>query len=162
MTIQFSVAIRNAMADQVEGVIGASAVLRMRTGAKPADCAAADSGTVLATMTLPASWLNAAAAGVVTISGLWQDLLADAAGTIGHFRIYDSTGTVCGCQGSVTITGGGGDMTVDNPVLAVGQPITVTLFTLTAPNAYCASEALGRVGAHGFVHDQFDRGPRDH
>ena len=38
-------------------------------------------------------------------------------------------------QGTVTATGGGGDMTVDNVVFAAGQSFTVTGFTLTAGNA---------------------------
>lgn len=54
MALQLSVAVRNARADVVESTIGASAILRIRTGPAPADCAAADAGTVLATLTLPA------------------------------------------------------------------------------------------------------------
>jgi hypothetical protein len=38
-------------------------------------------------------------------------------------------------QGSITATGGGGDMTLDNTSIASGQTITVTGFTLTAGNA---------------------------
>jgi hypothetical protein len=35
----------------------------------------------------------------------------------------------------VTATGGGGDLTVDNVVFAVGQQFTVTGYTKTAGNA---------------------------
>lgn len=135
MTMQYSVAIRNARLDQVESTIGTSAVLKIRTGAPPANCAAADSGTVLATLTLPSDWMAAASAGAKSKSGTWEDTSADAAGTAGHFRIYASDGTTCGIQGTVTATGGGGDMTLDNAVLAVGQDVIVTAFTLTAGNA---------------------------
>jgi hypothetical protein len=38
-------------------------------------------------------------------------------------------------QGTVTATGGGGDMTVDNTSFATGQAFTVTVFTLNAGNA---------------------------
>jgi hypothetical protein len=38
-------------------------------------------------------------------------------------------------QGTVTATGGGGDMTVNNTSFALGQTFTVTGFTLTAGNA---------------------------
>lgn len=38
-------------------------------------------------------------------------------------------------QGTVTATGGGGDMTVDNTSFASGQQFTVTGFTITAGNA---------------------------
>lgn len=135
MTLQLSVAARNALLDSLETTVGATAVLRLRTGAPPATCATADSGTVVATMTLPADWMAAASGGTKALSGTWQDTSADAAGTVGHFRIYDSGGTVCGMQGTVTISGGGGDMTLDNNVLALGQQVTITSFTLTAPNA---------------------------
>lgn len=135
MALQYSTAVRNAKLDAVETSIGVSAVLKIRTGAPPADCAAADSGTVLATLNLPSDWMAAAAAGAKSKTGTWEDTSADAAGTAGHFRIYDSGGTVCGMQGTVTATGGGGDMTVDNTSFAVAQDVLVTGFTLTAGNA---------------------------
>lgn len=134
MTIQYSTAVRNARLDAVESTIGVSAILKIRTGAAPANCAAADSGTVLASMSLPSDWMAAASGGTKAKSGTWEDASADAAGTAAHFRIYDSGGTVCGIQGTVTATGGGGDLTLDNTVLAVGQDILITGFTLTAGN----------------------------
>lgn len=135
MAVQLSTAVRNARLDAIETTIGTSAVLKLRTGAQPANVATADSGTVLATMTLPSDWLAAAAAGSKAKSGTWSDPAADAAGTAAHFRIYASDGTTAHIQGSVTITGSGGDMTLDNNVLAVGQLITITSFTLTDGNA---------------------------
>lgn len=135
MALQFSVAVRNAMLDAIETTVGASAILKIRTGAKPADCATADSGTVLATLTLPADWMANASGGQKAKSGTWEDLSADNGGTAGHFRVYDSTGTVCHKQGSVTGTGGGGDMELNNVVLAAGQDFQVTSFTLTAGNS---------------------------
>lgn len=134
MTLQLSTAVRNARLDAIESTIGVSATMRIRTGAPPATCATADSGTVLATLTLPSDWMAAASGGSKALSGTWQDLSADASGTAGHFRVYDSGGTVCGIQGTVTISGGGGDMTVDNNVLASGQQFTVTSFTISDPN----------------------------
>lgn len=135
MALQLSVAARNALLDAIETATGTSAILRIRTGAPPATCATADSGTVLATANLPSDWMAAASGGTKALSGTWQDASADAAGTAGHFRIYDSGGTVCHLQGTVTATGGGGDMTVDNAVFASGQVFNVTSFTLTAPNS---------------------------
>lgn len=133
MAFQFSVAARNAALDAIETAAGTAPTLTIRTGAAPADCAAADSGTALATMTLPSDWLAAAASGSKALSGTWQDTSADAAGTAGHFRIKQ--GATCHIQGSVTISGGGGDMTLDNNVLAVGQQVTITAFTITAGGA---------------------------
>lgn len=135
MAIQLSTAVRNARLDSIETTIGTSAVLRIRTGAAPADCATADSGTVLAELSLPSDWMAAASGGSKAKSGTWQDVSANAAGTAAHFRIYDSGGTVCGLQGTVTITGGGGDLTLDNTSIAIGQTVTITSFTLTDGNA---------------------------
>lgn len=135
MAIQLSVAVRNARQDTMESTIGTAPKLQIRTGAQPANCAAADSGTLLAEMALPSDWLTAASAGAKSINGTWQDPAADAAGTAAHFRIKDTAGTNCHMQGSVTATGGGGDMTMDNVVLAVGQQVTVTAFTTTDGNA---------------------------
>jgi hypothetical protein len=135
MALQASVAVRNGRADSVETVIGASAILRIRTGAPPANCAAADSGSVLSTVNCPADYWAAAASGVKAKSGTWEDLSADAAGTAGHFRLYASDGVTCHLQGTVTATGGGGDMTVDNVVFAVAQAFTITSFGWTEPNA---------------------------
>ena len=133
--LDFSDTVRNARADAVESTIGASPILRLRTGAKPANCAAASTGTIVASMTLPADFMAAAAAGVKTLLGTWQDLSADNAGTIGHFEIFNAGDTVCHSRGTVTITGGGGVMTVDNPVVEAAQQITVTAFTLTEGNS---------------------------
>lgn len=135
MALQLSVAVRNAMLDAIETAVGTSPIMRIRTGSVPATPATADSGTVLATLTLPSDWMAAASGGTKALSGTWQDTSADATGTAAHFRIYDSTGTTCHAQGTITATGGGGDMTVDNTSFASGQAFTVTTFTLTAGNA---------------------------
>lgn len=135
MTLQYSTIVRNAKLDAVEAAIGASAVLKIRTGSPPANCAAADAGTVLAAASLPADWMAAAVGGTKGLSGSWQDSAADAAGIAGHFRIYASDGATCHAQGTVTITDGGGDLTVDNTLFAVGQVFVVTAFNLAAGNA---------------------------
>jgi hypothetical protein len=134
MTMQYSIAVRNARLDVVETTIGLGPILHIRTGAPPVNCAAADSGTVLATVNLPSDWMAAASGGSKSKSGTWQDLSADAAGTAGHFRIKDGAGTACHMQGTVGMTGSGADMIVDNTNFATGQVFTVANFTLTAGN----------------------------
>ena len=91
--------------------------------------------TLLAEMTLPSDWMAAASSGSKALSGTWQDASANATGTAGHFRLYDSGGTTCHAQGTVTATGGGGDLTLDNTSIASGQSVTITSFTITAGNA---------------------------
>ena len=135
MAIQLSTTVRNAILDAVETAIGTSAVLKIRTGAAPANVATADSGTVLATLSLPIDWMAAASSGSKALAGTWQDASADATGTAAHFRIYASDGTTAHLQGTVTATGGGGDLTLDNTSIASGQSITITAFTIAAGNA---------------------------
>lgn len=135
MTIQLSVAVRNAELDAIETTISTSAVMKIFDGTLPANCAAADNGTVLATVSLGVDWLAAASSGSKAKNGTWQDSSADNTGTADYYRIYASDGTTCHIQGTVTATGGGGDMTVDNINFASAQNFTVTSFTLTAGNA---------------------------
>jgi hypothetical protein len=138
MAQQFSVAVRNARLDAYESTVGTAPKLRFYSGAQPANCAAARSGTLLAELTLPSDWMAAAASGAKAMAGSWSGTGAAAAGAgtnIGHFAIMDSAGTTCHHQGSVTVTGGGGDMTVDNINLAQNQAVSVTGFTLTDGNA---------------------------
>lgn len=135
MALKFGVNTRNAMLDAIETNGGTSPILHIGTGSAPADCAAANSGTKLAILTLPSDWMAAASAGAKAKSGTWQDASADATGTAAHFRIHNSGGTECLMQGTVTITGGGGDMTLDNDSIASGQTVTITTFSITAGNA---------------------------
>lgn len=131
--MQFSDSLRSARGDLIESHIGASAILRMYSGAAPAKGAAA-TGILLVEMTLPANWMAASVNGVTAKTGTWEDLAANAAGTLGYFRILDSTGTTTHIQGTITATGGGGDMTVDNTSVAVDQKVTVTGFSVTEGN----------------------------
>lgn len=135
MALQLSTAVRNAMLDAIETTTGTSAILEIRTGSVPANCAAADSGTLLASMTLPSDWMAAASSGSKGLSGTWQDSSANATGTAAHFRIKDSGGTTCHLQGTVTATGGGGDLTLDNTSIASGQSVTISSFSLAAANS---------------------------
>ncbi|MGA0610100.1 hypothetical protein [Caldimonas sp. KR1-144] len=217
MTVQYSAAVRNSIAEAVEvacngqavsagtgaggSITGAAAQpkLRLLTGAAPANPAAAQTGTLLAEITLPANWMADAAAGVKALTGTWQ-ANAVAAGTVGYYRVVDNAGTTCHEQGTCgqqvqlntnAVTAANGnvlnfaattgvvvgmnasgtgipagavvaavsgttvtlshtstagvangatiaftyDITVDNPVLANGQQVTVTAKTITAPNA---------------------------
>lgn len=135
MTIQFSTTLRNNMLDSIETTLGTSAKLQMWSGSAPANCAAAATGTKLVEYSLASDWAAAASGGSKALSSLPLTTTALAAGTVGYYRFTDSAGTTCHEQGTVTATGGGGDMTIDNAVLASGQTVNVTGFTKTAPGA---------------------------
>lgn len=137
MSLQYSVTVRNAQLDALETAVGVSAILKIYdlTAGAPANCAAAITGTVLATLNLPSDWMAAASAGSKAMSGTWQDASADAAGVADFFRLFASDGTTCHAQGTVTLGGGGGDMTLDNTNITAGQSVTVTSFAISAGNA---------------------------
>lgn len=120
--------------DAMESTIGTAAKLQIRSGTVPANCGAADSGTLLVELDLPSDWMAAASGGSKAKAGTWSDT-ADAAGTAGHWRLKDSSGATCHAQGTVTATGGGGDLTLDNTSIASGQTVTINTFSLTAGNA---------------------------
>lgn len=133
MALQLATTTRNARLDAIETDAGTSAIMEIRTGAPPATCAAANSGTVLATLALPSDWMAGASGGTKAKSGTWQDVAADAAGVAGHFRVFKSDGVTCVIQG--TVGQGSGDLSLDNTNIAVGQVVTITAFTLTDGNA---------------------------
>lgn len=137
MALQFGTVVRNARLDAIETTIGTAPLLYIYdlTAGAPANCGAAITAGTLATMVLPSDWMGAASAGAKALSGTWTDGTADAAGTADFFRIYEWTGGTCHIQGVVSATGGGGDLTLDNAVIAASQVITITTFTVTDSNA---------------------------
>lgn len=132
--LQLSIPVQNARLDAIEAAIGPNPILRVYTGSVPANCAAASTGTVVATVNPPTDYMMDAAGGVKSMSGTWEDASADAAGTAGYFRLFNAAGTVCGAQGTITVTNGTGDMTVDNILFAAGQNFKITSFTITDGN----------------------------
>jgi hypothetical protein len=135
MSAQLSVAVRNARLDAIESTIGTSPKLQIfDTNTPPADCAAADTGTKLVEMTLPSDWIAAASGGLKSKLGTWNGT-AITPGTAKFFRLKDSSGTTCHIQGVVTITGGGGEITLDIVNITTGTITVTNTFTLNDDNA---------------------------
>lgn len=86
MATIFSATVLNAQADAAETTIGAAPTLEVRAGTPPGAVGTADSGTLIATLTLPSDWLSAASAGVKTLLGTWSANAA-AAGVATYYRI---------------------------------------------------------------------------
>jgi hypothetical protein len=128
MAITHSEAAKKASTDAITALVNAgdaagyfticdgASVLVTITFSDPA-FAAADADGVAAADTTPA--LSAAASG---------------AGDADNFKVYDSDDTLI-WSGTVTATGGGGDMTLDNVSIAVGQTVTINAFTYDAGEA---------------------------
>jgi len=133
MAVQLSTTVRNARLNSIETTIGTSAVVKIFTGSPPANCAAADSGTMLATLSLPSDYFNAASSGSMTKLGTWTVASASNTGTAGYFRMYDSTAATCHVQGTVGTSGA--DMIVNTTSVVSGQSFTINTFTLTDANA---------------------------
>lgn len=116
----------------------AAGVIEIRTGAAPTNCADADTGTLLASLTFgdPAfgNAVDQNPGGRATAATITGDASADATGAAGHFRIKNSTGVVK-WQGDVTGTGGGGDMELDNVNIQAGVQVDITSFTFDVPEA---------------------------
>lgn len=136
MAIQLSAEVRNARLDTIESTTGASAILRVYSGSVPASTSTAiTSQTLLAEITLPSDWMAAASGGTKALAGTWSDASVNATGTAAFFRIWNSGGTTAHVQGTVTASGGGGDMIVDSTSFVSGTTFTITSFTLTDGNA---------------------------
>lgn len=134
MTLKLSTSVKNGELNSFETTIGASPIIKIRTGSVPASITDPDTGTVLSTINLPSDWLTAASNGSISKNGTWEDSSADANGTAGYFRLYASDGTTVHMQGTVTVTGGGGDLELDNTSINATQKVTITTFTITAGN----------------------------
>jgi len=139
MALQYSIPVRNAQLDAWEATIGVTPIFHLYAEVPTANCAAAAPATLIATGNLPADWSTAAAVGQKTIlNGPFTvtGVAAAGAGTPAlSYRIYESTDTTCHEQGTVTITAGGGDLTLDNTSIANAQVLTISTQTRNAGNA---------------------------
>ena len=137
MAIQYKISLINDRLNLLNTDAGNSALFRMYSGAMPASCVTAASGTKLSEDVIPVAtgaWMASASAGVVAKTGTWT-LNGIAGGSAGYFRILDAGAAATYMQGTITATGGGGDMTLDNIVIANAQVITVNTFSVTGGNA---------------------------
>lgn len=136
-TLHLSVRIRTARIAVIEPIIGVAPTLELWSGVLPANCAAANIGTKVASGTLPTDWLTAAAGGAVEKVGVWSAVGLPAAGggtNAVHFRIRSADGAV-DMQGDITVTGGGGMITLDDVNIRNNKAVTITSFTVTDGNA---------------------------
>jgi hypothetical protein len=136
MTIQMKAECRNARLDAIETYGSTSCAMKIFTGAQPANCITANSGTDLVTINLPSDWMAAAGSGSKAKAGTWSGTATAGSGsTPGHFRIYNNQTTMnettCIMQGSCAV--GSGDISFDGTITS-GQTVTISTFTLTDGN----------------------------
>lgn len=130
MAIAYSTAVRNAMLDAITSAAGASALLSIYDGTRPATGGAAT--TLLAQLTCNATFAPAASGGVLTLNSITQDSSANATGTATWFRITTSGATFV-LDGNVGTSGS--DLNLTTTAIVSGQPVSVTSFTITEGNA---------------------------
>ena len=129
----------NAMNDLVTA-LGAAGYLLIYSGSAPANCAAAATGTLLASLPLNAT-PGAASAGVLTFNGTATATAcssgnpitasASATGTAGYARLCTSSaGTTCIAQGTVGTSGA--DFNLSTTSINSGVTVNITTATITA------------------------------
>lgn len=112
--------------------------LRFYSGGKPATANLAPTGTLIAEMTA-ADVFAAVSNGSMGLNDELEDTEADNAGTIGYARFAGAGDTNAldanfpRLDMTVTATGGGGELEVDNTVVAAGQAVRITALTVTWP-----------------------------
>lgn len=131
MALKISAAAAQAMGAALATDIGSASTIEIRTGAAPATPETADSGTLLATVAISGSFSSTG--GVLTSADPASVTIA-ATGTAAHFRVKTSGGTAK-IDGTVTATGGGGDMTLATVALSSGASLDLGVPSFTVPVA---------------------------
>ena len=131
MALTIAAASAQAMGAALATNIGAGATIEIRSGAKPATPETAASGTLLATVTISGSFTSSG--GALTAADP-ASVAPAASGTAGYFRLKQSGGTAV-LDGTVTATGGGGDMQLGSTTISTGVNVDLGVPTITVPVA---------------------------
>jgi hypothetical protein len=133
MALGINVTTRNAMLDAITSRAGASALLRIYDGSRPATGGTAT--TLLAQLTCNSTFAPGASSGVLTLNSIASATSASATGTATWFRIVQSNGTTHVLDGSVsTVAAGTGDLQLDSTSIVLGGTVAVSSATITAGN----------------------------
>lgn len=126
-------AVRNALADAFAGLVDTGAsdpTIQLRTGTAPASIGDAESGTLLATVTLPDPVFGSASGGTITANTI-SSVTGAATGDIGHFRVFDGDGNVV--EDSESVGTGGTELVVNTVTVTSGEDVEITAWTVTMP-----------------------------
>lgn len=136
MAIRYPSATRNALCDALVDRFDAGSgpgKIRIYTGSQPASADSAPSGTLLVEITLNDPAFGAASSGAASLDADPATVgTVVATGTAGWWRGLDSDNATV-CDGSITVSGGGGDLTLATTSLSSGGTVTITGGTLTVP-----------------------------
>jgi|SRR6478752_3804805 len=132
MALTVAAASTQAMGVALATNIGASSTIKIYSGTKPATPETAASGTLLVTIPISGSFTSTTN-GTLTAADPAAASPA-ASGTAGYFRLATSGGTAV-LDGTVTATGGGGDMTLGSTSINTGVPVDLGVPTINVPVA---------------------------
>lgn len=128
MALTHATTIRNGLADYVVDALDTGS-------ADPnGDIQVATSGafsTILALLQFANPAFGAAAGGVATANAIASDTNAPNSGTAANFRVRDRDNVEV-FRGSVSATGGGGDMQLSSVGIVAGDTVSLTSMTYTA------------------------------
>lgn len=130
MTVRLSVPLRNTFLDTLVTQL-TGGVVKLYSGAQPANVAAAPSGLLLATVPL-GSPVGVVTGGVLTFTTP-VSATAVATGTAGWARFLTSADG-SRMDVSVSLAAGAGDVKVDNTAVLTGATVTITALSVTAPS----------------------------
>lgn len=131
MAISISAVLAQAMAAAAATDIGSGSSIRIYSGSKPATPETAATGTLLVTIPIAGSFT--ASAGTLTAADPASASPA-ASGTAGYFRVLTS-GSTAKLDGTVSATGGGGDMQLGSTTVTTGVPVDLGVPSFTMPAA---------------------------
>lgn len=131
MAAGYVATLRNAKLDAITTFIGGSGKLRIYSGTRPATGGTAT--TLLAELTLNATFAPAASGGVLTANAITSDTSADATGTASWARIFKSDGTtICIDLGVAT---SGQEVTIATTAISAGATVSASSLVITSGNA---------------------------
>ena len=131
MTVGMVAGLRNARLDAITTFAGASGKLRIYSGTRPATGGAIT--TLLAELTLNATFAPAASAGVLTLNAITSDSSADATGTATWARIFKTDGTTIVLDCSVGTSAA--DIILNTVSIVAAAVVACTSATITEGNA---------------------------
>lgn len=133
MALTLTSAARTAMVDPLVDLLDVSGpgTIEIRSGTRPAGAGDAATGTLLATVTLLNPAFGAASGGVATLNDP-AAVAGVAAGTASWFRAKNGAAATV-FDGSVSVTGGGGDLQLATTTISVGLSVDITGGTVTMP-----------------------------
>lgn len=162
MALGYSSTLRNGRLDFITSTIGASGLLRIYDGTRPATGGSAT--TKLAELTCNATFAPGAAGGVLTLNAITADSSADATGTAswcrfttsgGTFHIDGSVGvqvvtTATGTSGAATITvGSATGIAIGNAVSGTGIATGALVVNISGTTITLSINNTGTVSGNG-------------